>query len=98
MAIKTTSFENKIKILAQLQEAKVPPYAEHIPAEWVDFLVQHYLGISLAFFFQNKVVASIDPVTDSFINGAFDALLEFKYGLGIDEGYESLWEILGDED
>lgn len=93
----TTTFSKKTEILAEVQEFRVASYRETYTQEWLDFLHEHYLGISLAYFLHFGVVnhgADQDEIIDGFIDRAFEDLLEMWQVE--DTGFSSLLEITGE--
>ncbi len=81
----TTSFENKVIILADLW------LNYRYDEEFVDFIEYNDLGLPLAYAISEGIVKSTDTA-ESFINETFDLLLA---GVGVeDTGYESLDDIL----
>ncbi len=81
----TTSFENKVIILADLW------LNYRYDEEFADFIEYNDLGLPLAYAISEGIVKSTDTA-ESFVNETFDLLLA---GVGVeDTGYESLDDIL----
>ena len=85
----TTTFENKALILGQLWiQFKGDD-------EMADFFEYNDLGLPLAFAFAEGIV-NHTPTLEQYINETFALLLE---GLDVeDTGFESIDELMGDED
>ena len=84
-----TTFENKALILGQLWLN----YKDD--DELADFFVYNDLGLPLAFAFAEGII-NHTPTLEQYINETWDLFLE---GLDVeDEGFESLDDLLGDED
>jgi hypothetical protein len=85
----TTTFENKALILGQLWiQFKGDD-------EFSDFFEYNDLGLPLAFAFAEGII-NHTPTLEQYINETFALLLE---GLDVeDTGFESIDELMGDED
>jgi hypothetical protein len=81
----TTTFENKITILADLW------LNYRNDTEFVDFIEYNDLGLPLAYAINEGIVDTTDLATN-FINETFDLLLA---GIGVDDiGFESLDDVM----
>ena len=84
-----TDFDSKALILGQLW------INFKDDDEWTDFFEYNDLGLPLAFAFAEGIV-NHTPTLEQYINETWDLFLE---GLDVeDEGFESLDDLLGDED
>lgn len=94
-----TPYSKKLEILADVQEYRVASYLTEVKDEWFDFLLNNYLGISLAFFTHHGVVQPTEDegaVAKNFIDETFTSLLEMFHILE-DTGFDSLLAITGEE-